>query len=52
MVYKMCGHKCARRNRQVYSKNYTCLLANKTGCDKSKVQTALLNYDNHKCNIK
>jgi hypothetical protein len=38
---------CARRNRQVYSKNYTCLLANKTGCDKSKVQSALLNYDNH-----
>ncbi len=37
--------KCARRNRQVR----TCLLANKTGCDKSKVQSALLNYDNHKC---
>ena len=36
---------CARRNRQVR----TCLLANKTGCDKSKVLTALLNYDNHIC---
>ena len=34
---------CARRNRQVQ----TCLLANKTGCDKSKVRDALLNYDNH-----
>jgi hypothetical protein len=39
---------CARRNRQVR----TCLLANKTGCENSKVHNseginALLNYDNH-----
>jgi len=34
---------CARRNWQVQ----TCQLANKTGCDKSKVRSALLNYDNH-----
>ncbi len=42
--YKNDIYNCARRNRQVYSKNNsknnTCLLANKTGCDY---------YDNHNC---
>jgi hypothetical protein len=38
---------CARRNRQVR----TCLLANKTGCDKSKVHLFLRNYALYSKNI-
>ena len=33
--------------RRVINKSALVNYANKTGCDKSKVQTALLNYDNH-----